>query len=147
MSDGDNPAVSDHLRPTDADVPDGVYRVVGTTDGVTLLRGGDADGRRVVTGEVTTVPDATGFEAAENPAGNRSLGRTVAGVPQTLYWQLRTFASSLAANPLPTAVGVGFVLLGEFGESLVGIPGDVGGLLIFVGALCLAYVGSGQLDS
>ncbi|WP_197428449.1 hypothetical protein [Halapricum sp. CBA1109] len=89
MSDGDNPAVSDHLRPTDADVPDGVYRVVGTTDGVTLLRVGDADGRRVVTGEVRTVPDATGFEAAENPAGNRSLGRTVAGVPQTLYWQLR----------------------------------------------------------
>jgi hypothetical protein len=45
-------AVYDHLRPTAperAGVNPGVYRVVGT-DPVTLLRVGDADGRRVTTG-------------------------------------------------------------------------------------------------
>jgi hypothetical protein len=78
----DRPAVSDHYRASDgtAGVDNGVYRVVGTADEtVTLLRVGDADGRRVHTGEIETVePDAlTAFEPAENPDGNRSPLRAI----------------------------------------------------------------------
>lgn len=47
------PSPLDHVVPTDADYPDGVYRVVGTGDGpVTLLRVTDAAGRRAHTGEL-----------------------------------------------------------------------------------------------
>jgi len=60
-----SPAVYDHLSPTDADCPDGVYRVVGSSDGtVTLLRITDADGRRAHTGEVATV-DADALDGFE----------------------------------------------------------------------------------
>jgi hypothetical protein len=39
------PAVYDHVELQDSDHPDGVYRVVGTTDEtVTLLQVADADG-------------------------------------------------------------------------------------------------------
>jgi hypothetical protein len=69
-----DPSPYDHYRPVDADYPDGVYRVVGTggpgEDGeVRLLEVADADGRRVTTGRVLSVPreDLAGFEPAENP--------------------------------------------------------------------------------
>lgn len=84
MSDPDpdpDPRPYDHYSPADADYHDGVYRVVGTGgdggDGeLRLLEVADADGRRVTTGRVLTVPreDLAGFEPAENPdAGFRPL--------------------------------------------------------------------------
>jgi len=75
-----DPSPYDHYRPVDADYPDGVYRVVGTGGNqegdVRLLEVGDADGRRVTTGRVLSVPreDMAGFEPAENPdAGVRPM--------------------------------------------------------------------------
>lgn len=69
-----DPSPYDHYRPVDADYPDAVYRVVGTgaddEDGeLRLLEVADADGRRVTTGRVVSVPreDLAGFEPAENP--------------------------------------------------------------------------------
>ncbi|WP_254523410.1 hypothetical protein [Natrinema caseinilyticum] len=72
-------SIRDHVRPIEADRPDGIYRVVGTSrEAVTLLRVGDADGRRVSTGEIVTVSadDLEGFDRAENPDGNRPLTST-----------------------------------------------------------------------
>lgn len=141
-------AVSDHLRPTDADVPAGIYRVVGTgeTD-VTLLRVADADGRRVNTGEVLTVSDADlgGFESAENPDGNAPLGTHLRSALSSLYWSFRTFIEQLAANPLPTAVALGFLLAGRFGDSVVTLPDIVFDALVLLGVFGLVYVGSARL--
>ncbi|WP_226005891.1 hypothetical protein [Natrinema salinisoli] len=69
----DSLAMRDHCRPIAGDYPDGIYRVVGTgEDTVTLFRVGDAEGRRVNTGEIVTVRDREfeAFEPAENPDGN-----------------------------------------------------------------------------
>lgn len=136
------PSVYDHLRPVDADYPDGVYRVVGT-DPVVLLRVGDANGRRVTTGDVVTVDDGelAGFEPAANPDANRSLAARVASVPRTLYWSVRVFVSELAAHPIPAAVAVALVAVGEFAPVSDGVAGGA----TFLGALVLAYVGSGRL--
>lgn len=84
-----DPSPSDFVRPNgDAvaesgeSVPDGIYRVVGTTpDSVTLLRVGDADGEREVTGTIYSVTRETyreSFESADEPAG-RGLLRAVVG--------------------------------------------------------------------
>lgn len=84
----------DHLRPTDATYEAGVYRVVGTDDdAVTLLRVGDADGRRVTTGQVRRVPvgDLEGFEPAPNPDGSHSLLDSISSIPVTLSWSLVAF--------------------------------------------------------
>jgi hypothetical protein len=146
VSDGDNPAVSDYLRPTDADVPDGVYRVVGTTDGVTVLRVGDADGRRVVTGEVRTVLDATGFEAAE-PPGKRSVSARLRSFAETAYWSVRAFAASLVVHPLAALAATALLLAGTVVPDALDVPAAAGTALVFAGAFGLAYVGSGRLDS
>lgn len=62
--------VGAHYRPaTDATDP-GVYRVVGTSDEVALLRLTDGEGERIHTGELLRVPrDAleSSFEPASNP--------------------------------------------------------------------------------
>jgi len=152
----DEPTVGDHLRPAaddehdsaGPDVPDGVYRVVGTPDDrVTLLRVGDADGRRVHSGTVVAVDhDAVaGFVPAENPDGNRSLGGTVASLGRSMYWSIRAFVGSLAARPVPAAAALAILLLGRFGEPLLGLSDRLQGVLVVVGALALAYVGSGRL--
>jgi len=142
------PSVSDHLRPTDGTVPDGVYRVVGTdTETVTLLRVSDADGRRVHTGEVVTVPreDLDAFESAANPNGNRSVAAALLGVPEQLYWSVRAFARQLAASPLPAAAALALVVAGAFGEGVLPLSGTVLGVLIVLGSMGLAVVGSGRL--
>jgi len=143
-----SPSVYDHYRMKDAGYTDGIYRVVGTDDEtITLLRVGDTDRRRVSTGELITVSrnELDGFERAENPDGNRPLGEVVASVPETAYWSVRVFVGELVAHPLPAAVALGIVLIGSLGEGVVPIP-DIGlGVLIIVGSLGLAYVGSGQL--
>lgn len=85
----DDPSPSDFVRPngntvTDSgeSVSDGIYRVVGTTpESVTLLRVGDAEGDREVTGTVLRVSRETyreSFESADEPAG-RGLLRAVVG--------------------------------------------------------------------
>jgi len=139
------PAAYDHYRPTDADHPDGIYRVVGTGDQVALLRVGDADGRRVHTGDLLTVDDLAEFEPAANPDGSRSPVALVSGFVESTYWSLRTFVRTLAAHPLPTAVALALLLAGNVADTVFGLGGTVGGILIIVGGLALGYVGSGRL--
>jgi hypothetical protein len=148
MGDHFRPAVDDDADPAEAVVADGVYRVVGTPDGrVTLLRVGDADGQRVHSGRIVSVDsDAIdGFAPAENPDGNRSLGGTITSLGRSIYWSLRSFGGSLAANPIPAAAALAVLLIGRFGEELLGLSDGLQGVLIVVGALALAYVGSGRL--
>ena len=140
-----SPAVYDHVRPTGTH-PDGVYRVVGVTDErVTLLRVADADGRRAHTGETLTVPLAEfeQFDTAENPDGNRSLGAALAAAPKTAYWSVRAFVEQLLAHPGQAAVALAVLVAGAAGESVLPFPDIVFGVLIFAGALGLAYVGGG----
>jgi hypothetical protein len=86
--------VGDHYRPTQGDYSGGVYRVVGVTDAVTLLRVTDADGRRVHPGTLRSVQAATlesDFEPAENPDAGLSPGGAVRNAVQGLYWSVRRF--------------------------------------------------------
>ena len=73
----DVPAPYDHVRASDAAIPDGIYRVVGVSDGVTLLRVADASGTRVHDGRVFTVSTAeyAAFPEAENPDEESLLRR------------------------------------------------------------------------
>lgn len=73
----DDPAPYDHVLATDAAIPDGTYRVVGVTDGVTLLRVADTSGNRVHDGRVFTVSQAeyAVFPEAANPDGESVLRR------------------------------------------------------------------------
>ena len=140
------PDIYDHLRSTDPDDDDTIYRVVGTATGsVTLLRVADGDGRRANTGKVRTVSREalSAFEPAENPDGNRGLGTRLASVFKMVYWSLRTFVGSLAANPVPAVVALALVAAG----SLTGtpLPDAVSTALVFVGIFALSYIGSGRL--
>jgi hypothetical protein len=141
--------VYDHYRPIDDSLDDGVYRVVGgDASRVTLLRVGDAEGRRVTTGSVTRI-DAdrlAGFESVSNPDGNRPLAARLASLPATVYWSGRTFGGQLAAHPVPTVVALAVVLIGLVDDRVVTVPDTVSGLLILAGSLGLAYVGGGRLD-
>ncbi|MFB6178483.1 MAG: hypothetical protein ABEI77_02015 [Halorientalis sp.] len=141
------PSVYDHLRPTGDEIPDGIYRVVGTSDEtVTLLRVGDHDERRVSTGEVVTVDrgDLDSFESAANPDGNRPVGAVVAAVSQQIYWSFRAFGQQLARHPLATAIAVALFGLGTVGASYLPIPAVVAVLLTAIGG-GLSLVGSGRL--
>lgn len=142
-----SPTVSDHVWPTDADPPDGVYRVVGVGDGtVTLLRITDADRTRRHTGETVTV-DAeafAGFDPVEPPTRSRSVGAVVASSLEVGYWSLRAFVSELAAHPVATAGSLALVLVGLVGDAVVPAPDLLFGALIFAGSLGLAYVGGGR---
>ncbi|WP_255152496.1 hypothetical protein [Halorarius halobius] len=143
------PAVSDHLEPDGADYPDGVYRVVGTDEGgATLLRVADAAGRRVHTGDLVTVDaaDLDGFAPADDPDGNRPVGAELEGGLRNVYWSLRAFVQQLLANPVPTAVAVAVLVAGQFGDRVVSVPDTASAALVVVGALTLAYVGSGRLS-
>lgn len=87
-------AVGEHYRPTTAAADEGVYRVVGTGDEVTLLRVTNADGRRANTGEIRHVDQSTldgGFEAADDPDGDASPLATVKDALSGLYWNVRKF--------------------------------------------------------
>lgn len=136
--------IGDHVRPTD-DYPDGIYRVVGTSDeGVTLLRVGDADDRRVTTGELPTVDhdEFAGFAPAEHPEKpSARVRRRVAG-----GGGVRVFVRQLIAHPRPTAVATALVLAGGSGDRTVSLPDVAFGGLLLAGGLALAYVGSGRLE-
>jgi len=83
--------VGEHYRPADGD---GIYRVVGTTDGVVLLQVTDEDGRRAHTGNVRRVePDTIGdeFEPASDPDAGVSPVAAVRNALQGLYWSVRRF--------------------------------------------------------
>ncbi|MFC6974882.1 hypothetical protein ACFQL1_09635 [Halomicroarcula sp. GCM10025709] len=144
----DSPAVYDHLRPTTADCPAGVYRVVGVgDDGATLLRVGDADEQRVNTGAVVTVPadSLAGFERADNPDGNRRPTALVRSSLDNFSWSARAFVRTLAKRPLVSAGALALLLAGEFGQDALSLTGLQAGVLIVVGGLALVYVGSGRL--
>ena len=131
---GTDVAVYDHLRSTDPDDDDAIYRVVGTgTESVTLLRVSDGDGRRANTGEVVTVSrDALdAFESVENPDGNRGLVGTLRSAVSGGYWALR------AGGPLMTA-GVLMAVVGTLGNvGLLGLSPLVVNGLIFAGFGCI----------
>lgn len=143
----DDPSVFDHVRPGDTPYEDGIYRVVGTADGsVTLLRVGDADGRRLNTGTIVTVEAAEleRFEPAENPDGNRGLGESLSAVPATLYWSVRGAVDGLIRRPVPAAVAVAVLLTGYGGGLVLDLPGAVSTLLVAAGGLGLALLASGR---
>lgn len=141
-------AVSDVLVPTEADYPAGRYRVVGATEErVTLLVVGDAEGLRIHSGELLRVSrgDLTGFEATGPPIVRRTLGGRIAAALAMLYWSLRAFARQTARHPRATGAAVALLAAGFLAD--VGIPGseNQAAAVVLLGALALAYVGSGRL--
>lgn len=140
------PHVGDHLRPAEAtaSVDTGVYRVVGTTrEDVALLRVGDADGRRVHTGDVATVArgDLRDFEAAENPDGNRSAGAAVSSTLRDLGWQLRAFWAGLRARPVASLGALALAVAGHQGDRFLSGPDPAFTLAYVVGVLAVVYLG------
>ncbi|WP_415379127.1 hypothetical protein [Halosimplex sp. TS25] len=139
-------SVYDHLRSTDdGPVDRGVYRVVGTDDErVTLLRVGDADGRRINTGDVLTVDrDALdAFEPADNPDGNRPAGETVSGFLGDFGWQLRAFAAGLRARPLASLAAIALVVVGHQGHRVLSVPESWLTAVYFLGVFGVVYLGA-----
>ena len=86
--------IRDHVRPIDGSHAPGVYRVVGTTERVTLLRVTGADDRRAHTGEITRVSperlDAS-FEPAADPDAGFSPVSSLRNLASGLYWSVRQF--------------------------------------------------------
>jgi hypothetical protein len=141
-------SVSDHLAPTTADRPAGVYRVVGTAEEtVTLLRVGDAEGRRVHTGEVVTVPrsNLSGFESAANPDGNVPATAAIASPVRMAGWSVRAFLGQVQSHPVPAGVALALVAAGWYGGRVPVVPDGVAVVVTLLGSLGLAYVGSGRL--
>ncbi|WP_436925792.1 hypothetical protein [Halosimplex amylolyticum] len=139
-------AVYDHVRPEDDEsVERAVYRVVGTADeSATLLRVGDADGRRVNTGELVTVDrDALdGFERADNPDGNRPAGETVAGFLRDFRWQIRMFAAGLRARPVASLAAIALVVVGHQGHRVLSVPESWLTAVYFLGVFGVVYLGA-----
>ncbi|UPV73719.1 hypothetical protein M0R89_14375 [Halorussus limi] len=93
--------VGDHYRPARGDSDDTgesgdgpVYRVVGATDEIVLLRVTDAAGRRANTGDLRHVASETltdEFERAENPDADFSPIAEVTNLLSGMYWSVRRF--------------------------------------------------------
>lgn len=80
-------------RPPDA-VGGAVYRVVGTADGVTLLRVTDPEGRRRYPGELVRLAPETlraSFEPTENPDEGLALRHRCRTMVSGAYWSVRRF--------------------------------------------------------
>lgn len=143
-----SPTSYDHVSLSETEYPDGIYRVVGTSDeSVTLLRVGEPDGRRVNTGEVVTVDteEFASLESAENPDGNRPLGEAVVSIFTTSYWSIWAFARNLVASPLPALVAITLLFVGVVGPGTGFGPEVVFSVLTIVGGLALALVGAGRV--
>ena len=88
------PDIGDHYRAVDGPTDGPVYRVVGASDEVALLRVTDGDGRRVSSGEVRHVTagelDAR-FAAAPDPDAGLTPVRSARNALTGLYWQFRRF--------------------------------------------------------
>ena len=72
----------------------GIYRVVGATGEVALLRVTDEDGRRASTGELRHVAPETldaEFEPADDPDAALSPVRDARNLLSGLYWSVRRF--------------------------------------------------------
>jgi len=83
------PEIGDHYRP---DGESTVYRVVGVTERVALLRITDADGRRAHTGDLRRVTEAelrAEFVPADDPDTGLSFLGAVRNLLQGMYWQVR----------------------------------------------------------
>ena len=83
--------IGDHYQPVDTSA---VYRVVGTTDEITLLRVTDANGRRAHTGDLRRVSRdelSADFEPAEDPDAGVSPVAAVLNMLQGVYWEVRKF--------------------------------------------------------
>ena len=140
-------AIGDHIRPTeaarDSRVPDGVYRVVGTSeDALTLLLAGDAAGRRVHTGEVGTVArgDLDAFEPAENPDVSRPLATRVISQFDGLRWSLWLLGQSVRSRPVPGAIAIALLLVGAFGGGILLVSETALTGLVLLGTLLLIYL-------
>jgi len=86
------PSIGDHYQPTGDDGP--VYRVVGVSDEVALLRVTDDDGRREHTGDlrhVTTDELAAGFDRADDPDAGFTPIAGLRNALSGLSWQFRRF--------------------------------------------------------
>lgn len=147
----DRSSMYDHVRLIDAGHPDGIYRVVGTNgETVILLRVSDADGRRVHTGEVVSVPSEKldAFEPADNPDGTHTatVQASLLSALEITYWSVWAFGRQLAAHPIATALTLGLALAGVFGNQIMPLPDAVSPVLLFGGSLGLAYVGSGRFS-
>lgn len=144
-----SPSVSEFLRVTGTDDhPAGVYRVVGTSEqSVTLLRVGDSDGTRVVTGEVVTVDhdDLEEFESADPPEWDQSVAESVSATVEHVYWSLRAFGQQLARHPLASTVTLAVVAIAFVGDGVLPFPDAVFSGLAIIGGLALALLGSGRL--
>lgn len=142
------PSLQDHFSPSGSEPTEGIYRVVGTNDqGATLLKVGNAEGQRVSTGEIMTVSydDLDEFEPAENPDGNRPLGDAVRSNAEMIYWSLRVFVQQLVAHQLLTLLAIVVIMVGSFGKEIVSLPDGLFSVLVLLGSLGLAYIGSGRL--
>ena len=137
-------AVGDHLAPTTDTHEPGVYRVVGHGDGtVTLLRVGDADGRRVHTGEIHTAP-AGGDEFEQTTAPRPpSLATSLTEPVRDVIWERRAFLATLRRRPARTALAALPLVIAVAVDGR--LSGAVVGGLVIVGSLALAAVGSGRL--
>jgi hypothetical protein len=81
--------IGDHYRSGDTSA---VYRVVGTADGITLLRITDAGGRRTHTGDLRRVSEEeleAAFEPAEDPDADVSPVGILRNLLQGMYWEVR----------------------------------------------------------
>lgn len=143
-------AVYDHVHFPDRVAADhgatpGVYRVVGTDErAVTLLRVADADGRRRNTGELVALDrdDLEDLEPAENPDGNRSVGRALAGLVDGLAWQFRAFVDALADRPVASALALALLFGGLLGDRVFQAPEGLFTVAVFAGSLSLAALGA-----
>lgn len=93
-------AVGDHLEHLPAGDhsgaprarPGAVYRVVGTADGVALLRLTDQDGRRRYTGDLVRLDRAsvrTAFDPTANPDAGLALRHRLRTLAAGAYWSVR----------------------------------------------------------
>jgi hypothetical protein len=151
--DGEAPsgAVGDHVSPTTGDLAPGVYRVVGTDEErLTLLRVGDAEGHRVVTGQLHRVPrgNLDGFVSTTPPTAPGGPEAALVDAAEAGYWSVRVFVSELLAHPIASAAALAVVVIGWFGVGsalATSLSPLVRAVALFVGSLGLAYVGSGRL--
>ena len=122
------PAVYDHVELQDSDHPDGVYRVVGTTDEtVTLLQVADADGQRVHSGDTIAMPTAAyeSLPAATNPDERGSIAATLRSVPTDTYWTRRAVGRRYAEQPLLTAILVAIPAIVAVGEGVLPVQSGI----------------------
>jgi hypothetical protein len=113
-----DPSPYDHYRAANGDpLPAGTYRVVGTSDGVTLLYVADDGGRRAHTGRLERVDRETLAELTpvEGPADGSNPVTAV-------VYSLRAIPGNLAARPVQVALAVALFAFSVVGPGTVSLP-------------------------